>query len=266
MAWVETESLSFTARHESDDTAAAQRTLDALEDVRLRLEERFDEAPGGITVVVHPTPGWLAAAHPFLPAARLAAAAAGRRYLAGWAMASELHVLNDDYLERRAAGDDSLAALRGTAERLYAQIVIAANNERLPPPWGPRRFGRYLRWAWLIEGGAQYFAGHVPLFRAAVNVRVRQGKPPAFPPSARDAIILGGTVFDLLERARGPQACAVLISRLRREGPEKAVELAFGSRFREVEREWRRYLREDVPRAGSVGELPDEDPFGPRVR
>ena len=97
MTWVETESLSFTARHETEDNDCAQRTLDRLEDLRLRLEDRFDEAPGGITVIIHPTPGWLAAAHPFLPAARLAAAPAGRRYLAGWAMASELHVLNDEY-------------------------------------------------------------------------------------------------------------------------------------------------------------------------
>src|SRR3954453_9391994 len=146
MAWVETESLSFIARHESEDEADAQRILDALEDLRLHLEARFEEAPGEITVVVHPTPGWLAAAHPFLPAARLAAAPAGRRYLAGWAMASELHVLNDDYLDRRAAGEDSLAALRGTAERLYVQIVVASNNGRLPPPWGPRKFWRYVRW------------------------------------------------------------------------------------------------------------------------
>lgn len=261
MAWIETESLSFVARHESDDSASAQRTLDALEDARLRLEERFDEAPDGITVVIHPSPGWLAAAHPFLPAARLASAPAGRRYLAGWPMASELHVLNDDYLHRRAAGEDSLAALRGTAERLYAQLVIAANNKRLPPPWGPRRFVRYLRWAWLIEGGAQYFAGHVPRFRAAVNLRMRQGQQPAFPPSPRDAIVLGGTVFDLLERRRSPDACALLISRLRREGARGSIELAFGGSFEEVEAEWRRYLREEVPRAGGAGRLPDEDPF-----
>ena len=134
--WVETESLSFTARHEEADEDSAQRTLDALEDLRLKLEDRFDDAPGDVTVVVHPSPAWLNAAHPFLPAARLAAAPAGRRYLAGWAMARELHVLNDDYLDRRAAGEDSLAALRGTAERLYAQIVIGANNSSLPPPWG----------------------------------------------------------------------------------------------------------------------------------
>jgi hypothetical protein len=176
-------------------------------------------------------------------------------------MASELHILNDEYTDRRAAGDDSLAALRGTAERLYAQIVIATNNDRLPPPWGLRRFGRYLRWAWLIEGGAQYFAGQTSLFRPAVNTRMRQGQPPGFPPSARDAIILGGTVFDLLERERGPDACSILVSRLRREGAERAIELAFDERFRHVEQEWRRYLREDLPRAGSLDELPDEAPF-----
>src|SRR5205814_1646565 len=175
MPWIETESLSFIARHEADDTDCAQRTLDALEDLRLRLEERFDDVPAGITVIVHPTPGWLAAAHPFLPAARLAAAPAGRRYLAGWAMASELHVLNDTYLDRRAAGEDSLAALRGTAERLY-----------------------------------------------------------------------------------------VLASRLRRDGPRGALELAFDARFREVERDWREYLRRLTQRRLDTGDelmpfdVPDE--------
>lgn len=253
--WVETESLSFTARHEDDDADSAQRTLDALEDLRLKLEDRFDHAPGDITVVVHPTPAWLAAAHPFLPAARLASAGAGRRYLAGWAMSGELHVLNDDYLDRRAAGEDSLAALRGTAERLYAQIVIGANNPSLPPPWGPRRFARYLRWSWLVEGGSQYFAGQVPLFRGAVQSRMRTDSSPTFPPAARDAMILGGTIFDLLERHRGTEACTLLVSRLRREGAGRAIEIAFGEPMREVEREWRRHLREDVPRAGSPDEF-----------
>ena len=246
MPWVETDSLSFIARHETADTESAQRTLDALEDLRLRLEERFEEAPGDVTVIVHPTPAWLSAAHPYLPAARVAAAPAGRRYLAGWAMASELHILTDEHTDRRAAGEDSLAALRGTAERLYAQIVIGTNNPSLPPPWGLRRFSRYLRWAWLVEGGSQYFAGQVPLFRGAVQTRMRHAKQPDCPPTARDAITLGGTIFDLLENERGPEACERLVAKLLPQGPEVQLEDAFDARFREIEEAWRDYLREMV--------------------
>ncbi|MGZ5333218.1 MAG: hypothetical protein ACXWD7_04860, partial [Solirubrobacterales bacterium] len=149
--------------------------------------------PGEITVVIHDNPAWLAAAHPLLPAVRWAAAPAGRRYLAGWPMATELHVLNERWTDQRAGGPDSERALRGTAERLYVQLVLAANNEVLPPIWSPRRFLRYLRWAWLIEGGAQYFSGQVALFRPAVLNRLREGGRPSFPPSRRDAVILGGT-------------------------------------------------------------------------
>lgn len=255
MTWVETESLSFTARHEEDDLDSAQRTLDALEDLRLKLEDRFDDAPGDITVVVHPSPAWLNAAHPFLLPARLASAKAGRRYLAGWAMAAELHVLNDANLVRRAAGEDSRAALLGTAERLYAQLVVGTSNVSLPPPWGPRRCWRYLRWAWLVEGAAQYFAGQAAVFRPAVQARMRTGSEPSFPPTPGDASILGGTVFDLLERLRGRDACALLVSRLRRDGALRNIELAFDAPAREVEGEWRRYLRENVSRSGSIGEL-----------
>src|SRR5690242_14981536 len=215
-----------------------------METLRLRLEDRFDEAPGEVTVVVHTNPLWLTAAHPFLPAARWSAAPAGRRYLAGWAMATELHVLNDKHMERRAAGDDSLDALRGTAERLYAQLVIAANNSALPPAWPPGRLYRYLRWAWLVEGGAQYFARQVGLYRAAVIRRLRESSRPAFPPSRRDAVILGGSLFDLLEEERGPQACEMLVSRLRREGPVANLEMAFDARARDIESAWRDYLRD----------------------
>jgi len=245
VAWVETDSLSFIARHEDDDTEFAHRTLDALEELRLRLEDRFEIVPGDVTVIIHPHPGWLAAAHPYLPVARLAAAPAGRRYLAGWAMSTELHVLNGRDLEKRAAGSDSLAALLGTAERQYTQLVIGANNPKLPPPWGPRRFLRYLRMTWLVEGAAQYYSGQVPLFRAAVKARLRNGGRPSFPPSPRDAILLGGTIFELLERERGRDACDVLIGRIGRRGARGNLERAFNKRLRHIEADWRSFLEED---------------------
>src|ERR1700753_4197640 len=120
MPWVETESLSFTARHDSEDAAFADRTLDRLETLRLRLEDRFEKMPAEDTVVTPTTPSSLPAAHPFLPAPRWAAAPAGRRYLAAWPMETELHVLNDRHMEKRAAGGGWLGALRGPDGRLCA--------------------------------------------------------------------------------------------------------------------------------------------------
>jgi hypothetical protein len=146
-------------------------------------------------------------------------------------------------MERRAAGEDSREALRGTAERLYAQLVIAANNPALPPSWTPGRFLRYLSWAWLVEGGAQYFARQTGLYRAAVIRRLREGARPSFPPSRRDAVILGGTIFDLLETERGPEACERLVAGLRSGGADKTLEAAFQAPAGEIESAWRDYLR-----------------------
>ena len=84
---------------------------------------------------------------------------------------------------------------------------------------------------------------------------MRQGKRPAFPPSARDAIILGGTVFELLERERGRDACQVLASRLNRAGARGSLELAFDAPFEEIEAGWRRHLRDEIPRTRSSEEL-----------
>ena len=93
------------------------------------------------------------------------------------------------------------------------------------------------------------------LYRAAVIRRLRESSRPSFPPSRRDAVLLGGTIFDLLERERGPDACDVLASRLRRAGPRGALELAFDGRFRDIEHEWRSYLRKLTERRLDI---PDE--------
>jgi hypothetical protein len=119
--------------------------------------------------------------------------------------------------------------------------------------WTPRHFITYLRWAWLIEGAAQYFTAQTSLYRAAVITRLREGERPAFPPTRRDALILGGTVFDLLDRHAGPDACVRMASRLHRQGPQGNLELAFDARMRDIERAWRMHLDEILyPQADSL--------------
>jgi hypothetical protein len=122
--------------------------------------------------------------------------------------------------------------------------------------WTPRHFITYLRWAWLIEGAAQYFSGQTSLYRAAVITRLREGDRSSFPPTRRDALILGGTVFDLLDRTAGPDACVRMASRLHRQGPQGNLELAFEARMREIERAWRTHLDEILYRQSESLEAP----------
>jgi hypothetical protein len=57
-------------------------------------------------------------------------------------------------------------------------------------------------------------------------------------------VILGGTLFDLLETERGPEACEQLALHLHPGGPTPTLEAAFDARIGEVEDVWRAYLRE----------------------
>ena len=204
--WVETDSLSFVARHESDQTGSVERLLDDLERFRTALEPRFERYPGG-RGDVHPRSLMLSLAHPWLPAARMVSAPAGRRYLAGFYTTREMHVLSPTALEARASGvPGSREALALTPRNEYAHLVVGANNPSLPPPFTPGTFRRYLRMAWISEGSATYLSGQVPHMRAAVARRMREGGRPLFLPAARDALVLGGTVFDFLAREAGAAA------------------------------------------------------------
>ena len=51
--------------------------------------------------------------------------------------------------------------------------------------------------------------------------RLTEGSEPSFPPSARDAIILGGSVLELLDREVGLHACELLVARLPKAGPRR---------------------------------------------
>jgi hypothetical protein len=240
---VTTESLSFSARHDQADAAAAADLLTDLESFRAELAELFPRTPGDIAVIIHPRPWALSVAQPWLPLARLAASPASRRYMAGWFARREIHVLAPDALEERASPvEGSREALMLSPLHEYSHIAIALNNPALPPPFNPGSFARYLRWAWLAEGAAAQLSGQTPHLRGAVARRLREGGSPEFPPSARDAPLLGGTLLEMLEEEHGREAVAHIASELDPIGPRRAIEKAFGRHLVEIEATWRERL------------------------
>jgi hypothetical protein len=241
--WVESHSLSFSARHDSSQAAEANRVLDALERFRDGVGGLFEHAPGDVAVVLHPRSAALTLAHPWLPLARRVAAPAGRRYFAGWFSEHEIHVLAPSALERRASGvPDSREALRLSPQHEYAHVVIGANNAGLPPPFSIASFRRYVRWAWLCEGAATWLSGQTAHLRPAIVRRLREGGHPEFPPSPADAMLLGGTLFALLERRHGRAAAARLATSPLDGSPRELLGEAFGRQTASVERDWRAEL------------------------
>jgi hypothetical protein len=244
MTWVESVSPSFRARHESADAEDADRVLYELERTRERLELRFPRQVGEMTVILHRGSLGLSLTNPLLPVAWLATAPAARRYVAGWVGAHELHVLAPGGLDARASNvPGSREMLELTPSALYARRVIAENNHELREARPLARTALELRWAWLLDGGARWFSGQTEHARPAIARRLREGGRPAFPPSVRDAALLGGTVIDLLARERGERAAAQFVSRLHPKGPRAALRKAFGGRgLTHTEGAWRSHL------------------------
>ena len=244
MSWQETASETFVARHDERDAADALQVLRQLEAARERLERAFETRLDTLDVVLHGSRAQLHVAQPWLPIQRALTAPAGRRYLVGWAGATELQVLAPRLLAQRASNvEGSLEMLMLAPSALFARRLVSEGIPGLPPPFGPRSFRRYLRWAWLIEGAAQYLSGQTRHVRPAITRRLREGGPPSFPPSRRDAPLLGGTVFDLLANEEGERACVKLARSPLSDGPAKVLETAFhGRALRHTEDAWRAHL------------------------
>jgi hypothetical protein len=244
MAWVETLSASFRARHDSADVDDAHRVLLSLERSRDQLRQTFPRTPEGVTVVLHGGTFGLALTNPLLPLTWLVTAPAARRYVAGWAGPEELHVLSPAAMRERASNvTGSLQMLERTAACLYARKVIAENNPDLAKVMGIIRYQRAVRWAWLLEGSARWFGGQTEHARPAIARRLREDRRPSFPPGLRDAPLLGGTVVDLLAREAGERAAARFCCRLHPQGPRAALTRAFGGRaLAHTEGAWRAHL------------------------
>jgi hypothetical protein len=238
--WLETPSETFVARHDERDADDAQRVLAQLEHARLRLEERLDVEIGELSVVLHGSPAQLDAAQPWLPLHRRLTAPAARRYVVGWAGERELHVLAPRLLAQRASNvEGSLEMLMLAPAELLARRAVAVRQPGFPPPAGPRRMARWLRHAWYAEGAAQWLSGQTAHVRPAVTRRLREGGAPSFPPGRADAILLGGTVVDLLAREEGDRIAVAAL----REGPDAVLEALYGTRgARHTAAAWRSHL------------------------
>jgi hypothetical protein len=216
------------------------RVLAQLEYARGRLERLLEVELGELAIVLHGSPAQLDAAQPWLPVQRRLTAPAARRYVVGWAAEGELHVLSPRLLAQRASNvEGSLEMLMLSPSGLLARRALAARHRGFPPPLGPRRLARWMRSAWFVEGAAQWLSGQTRHVRPAISRRLRDGPPPSFPPGRRDALLLGGAVFELIAREEGERA-AVAVAR---GGPDHVLERAFGGRrLRHTEAAWRSHL------------------------
>ena len=188
MPWVETETLSFAARHESGQTDSVERLLDDLERfrdraraalrARCRARSRWSSTRASLMLVAGRTRGCRPARMVSAPAGppllrrlvqpardpRAGARRRWRRARRGWPARARRMLLSPAARVRAPGG--------GRQQRRAAAAVHA------------RTFRRYLRMAWVSEGSATYLAGQVPHMRAAVARRMREGGRPAFPPAA----------------------------------------------------------------------------------
>jgi hypothetical protein len=244
MAWVESASRSFRARHDSDCTEDAGRVLDSLEQTRAYLADLFPREVGEVTVVLHRHAFSLALSNPTLPLRWLTTAPSARRYVAGWAGAAELHVLAPAALDARASNvPGSREMLSMSAAALYARRVVYENNHDLPRIGTPARIATELRWAWLLDGAGRWFSGQTDHARPAIARRLHEGRRPRFPPGVRDAALLGGTVIDLLALEQGELSAAQFVTRLHPQGARAALSKAFrGRAFVHIEGAWRTHL------------------------
>jgi hypothetical protein len=244
LPWEESHSPTFSARHDSSQRSEAAAVLESLEAFRGEVQGLFERVPEEVAVVLHPRAWALTLAHPWLPLARMVAAPASRRYFAGWFTEADIHVLSPPALERRASTvPGSREALLLSPLHEYSHLVIGVNNPDLPPPFSPSAFRRYVRWAWLCEGAAVWLSGQTPYLRPAIVRRLREDARPEFPPSPRDAMLLGGTILSLLEREAGPGAAAALAtSPLEDHGARGVLAEAFDRPLAAVERDWRAEL------------------------
>ena len=200
--------------------------------------------PGELEVVLHSSVAQLDAAQPWLPARappHRARRAPLRRRLGGPARAARAvpAAARAPGVERRGLAGDAdaraVGAARAPLRRRRPPEAAAAAHARPRSPAG--RAGR--GWSRAPRSGSR---ARRATSRPAIARRLREGPPPTFPPSRADALLLGGTIFDLLAREEGDRACVTLARGPHPDGPIRALEIAFPRSLRHTESAWRSHL------------------------
>ena len=195
---------------------------------------------GEIAVVLHGSPAQLDAAQPWLPVQRRLTAPVGA------ALRGRLGVRARAARALAAAARPARVERRGLAGDADAGAVVPARAARRWPPAIPASRRRSGRAGWRAGCGRRG-SWRAPRSgsrarRGTCGRRSRDGcaraSAPSFPPGRADALLLGGTVFDLVAREEGDRAAVAAA----RAGPDGALE-AFGRRrLRHTEAAWRSHL------------------------
>ena len=167
------------------------------------------------------------------PAARRYVVGTGRRGRAARAGPARA---GDPRVQRRGVARDADAR----ADRAARQAPDASPSAAAPQ-LGPRMLARYNPWAWLRGRCRSTSPARSSTPAPRSPAACARAPAPSFPPGRPDALLLGGSVFDLLAARRARRRA----SRWRRAtaSPAAALERAFHGRpLRHTEGAWRSHL------------------------
>ncbi len=256
--WTESSSNLFRVRFDDDARTEVEELVHVLETVAARLDAHGLRLPPHPTIVVHPTGLSLGLAQPGYFAAQSLTEAVGRRYLASWSVGSTLHLVVPHRLLRNGRGQVTMReALERAPSCGLAHLALGHTN----PALSLQRTLRNRSWFWLAWGAGQTLVGQVPLLATSIAIRRRERRAMTIPPPMRDAVVLGGSLVELVLRERGLTALVQLLREPLPPTPQAWIGQALpglGPTERDVR--WRMLLDElDAQRTAALAEAAAEE-------
>ena len=190
VAWVETHSLTFSARHESEHPRRPPRCSTAWRCSATSSSELSEQTPTRSRWSSIRAPLALASPTRGCRSPAALAAPAARRYFAGWFTEHEIHVLAPPALE---SGRQRARLARGAAAHAAARVRAPGHGRQQPRPPAPVLAVAPSAATCAGPGCARAprpgSSGQTPLLRAAIVRRLREGGRPGVPARAarRDA-------------------------------------------------------------------------------